>query len=200
MSLRTGALAAALLVSGCASPGLKQFTGTTPAFDPVTFFTGHVVSWGVLEDRSGYPTEAITTDCQGTLEAPDSLHLVQHLTEGKDQQTRDWHMHRVSPTHFEATANDVVGVASGDVEGRVFHWTFVLALKPGNALENVTLGPVDVFRGRRFDGEPGHDPQARRDRSRRHGAFQARLNRRLLPPSTASGRGRRQLRSPPHEP
>ena len=139
MSLRTGALAAALLVSGCASPGLKQFTGTTPAFDPVTFFTGHVVSWGVLEDRSGYPTEAITTDCQGTLEAPDSLHLVQHLTGGKDQQTRDWHMHRVSPTHFEATANDVVGVASGDVEGRVFHWTFVLALKPGNALENVTL-------------------------------------------------------------
>ena len=139
MSTRAAALAVTLLAAGCASPGLKQFAGTVPAFDPVTFFTGHVVSWGVLENRSGYPTEAITTDCQGVLDAPGNLHMVQHLTEGNDRQVRDWHMHRVSPTHFEATANDVVGVAKGDVDGRVFHWTFVLALKPGNALENVTM-------------------------------------------------------------
>ena len=111
----------------------------TPSFDPLAFYTGHVTSWGVLEDRSGYPTMAITTDCVGVLEGSDRLHMIQHLTEGTKQQVRDWHMRRVTPTHFEATANDVVGVASGDASGRAFHWTFVLALKPGNALENVTM-------------------------------------------------------------
>ena len=136
---RALALALSASLAGCASPSVQQFAATAPAFDPVTFFTGHIVSWGVLEDRSGYPTKVVTTDCVGAPEGPDGLHMVQHLAEGADRQVRDWHMRRVSPTHFEATANDVVGVASGDASGRVFHWTFVLALKPGNSLENVTM-------------------------------------------------------------
>ena len=139
MNGRFGLLAALLALAGCATPEISQFAGTAPAFDPVQFFTGHVASWGVLEDRSGYPTEMITTDCVGTMEGPGDLHMVQHLTEGTKQQVRDWHMRRVTPTHFEATANDVVGVASGDVAGRAFHWTFTLALEPGNALKNVTM-------------------------------------------------------------
>ena len=139
MSTRHAGLALVFALAGCAAPNVQQFAGTAPAFDPLVFFTGHVRSWGVLEDRYGYPTETITTDCQGTLEGPDRLHMVQHLVEGGMQQTRDWHMRRMSPTHFEATANDVVGTASGDAAGRAFHWTFTLALKPGNALENVTM-------------------------------------------------------------
>lgn len=139
MRPRPACIAAVLALAGCASPTVGQFTGTTPAFDPVMFFTGHVVSWGVLEDRSGYPTGPVITDCRGELDGPDSLHMVQHLTEGIDRQVRDWHMHRVSPTQFEATANDIVGVAKGESAGRVFHWSFVLALEPGNVLENVTL-------------------------------------------------------------
>ena len=65
--------------------------------------------------------------------------MVQHLTEGGGQQVRDWHLRRVTPTHFEATANDVVGTAEGDVAGRVFHWRYTLALDPGHALENVSM-------------------------------------------------------------
>ena len=140
MNIRAPYFAACCLaLAGCASPQVEQFAGTGPAFDPVTFFTGHVTSWGVLENRSGYPTEAITTDCRGEPDGPDGLHMVQHLTEGTQQQTRDWHMRRVTPTRFEATANDVVGTASGEAAGRAFHWTFTLALHPGNALENVTM-------------------------------------------------------------
>ena len=130
---------ALLALAACSSPNVQQFAGTAPAMDPVRFFTGHLTSWGVLENRSGYPTSAITTDCEGEAEGPDGLHMVQHLTEGSDHQTRDWHMRRVSPTHFEATANDVVGTAAGDAAGRVFHWRFVLALEPGNSLKNVEM-------------------------------------------------------------
>ena len=132
-------LATTLVLAGCATPSVQQFTGTTPVFDPVSFFTGHVTSWGVLEDRSGYPTEVITTDCQGEAEGADGLHMVQHLVQGKEDKTRDWHMRRLSPTRFEATANDVIGTAQGESAGRVFHWTFVLALRPGDGLANVTL-------------------------------------------------------------
>ena len=128
-----------LLTASCAGPGVSQFAGMPPPFDPVRFFTGHVVSWGVIEDRSADPTGVITTDCQGVAEGPDGVHMIQHLTRGKTRQIRDWHMRRVSATHYEATANDIVGTAAGDVAGRVFHLRYVLALDPGNSLENVSM-------------------------------------------------------------
>ena len=46
---------------------------------------------------------------------------------------------RTGPGSFTATANDMVGEAQGEAAGRVFHWSWVLALQPGNALKNVTM-------------------------------------------------------------
>lgn len=130
------------LVSGsCSSPlPLEGFHGTAPALDPVQFFTGHVRSWGVIENRRGQPTQIVTTECQGGPEGPDGLHMVQQLHVGSDPVTvRDWHMRRSAPGRFEATANDVVGTATGEAVGRAFHWQWTLALDPGNPVKNITM-------------------------------------------------------------
>jgi hypothetical protein len=134
-------VAAAALLTGC-SPALPvaHFATTDPAFDPVRFWTGHTHSWGVLENRDGAPTAVVTTDCTGEPEGADGLHMVQHLTiEGEPDQMRDWHMRRVGPHAFEATANDMVGTARGTASGRVFHWSWVLATRPGDSLRDVTM-------------------------------------------------------------
>lgn len=129
-----------LALAGCSDPlPVTAFAGTQPAFDPVRFFTGHVRSWGVME-RSGVPTAIVVTDCRGEADGPDGLRMVQTLTIGDDPpQTRTWTMRRTGPATFEATANDMVGTARGEVAGRAFHWTWVLALRPGNPLADVTM-------------------------------------------------------------
>ena len=129
-----------LLVAGCDRPmKVSGFGGTAPAFDPVAFWTGHVTSWGVVEDRGGAPTETIETDCVGTPDAQ-GLHLVQTLREGDGTvRHRDWHLRRTSAGHFVATANDMVGAAEGEAAGLVFHWDWVWAVSPGNPLKNVTM-------------------------------------------------------------
>ena len=134
-------LLVAAALSGCAKPmPIGGFAATAPAFDPVTFFTGHTQSWGVLENRSGQPTGIVTTDCVGAAEGADGLHMVQHLAlPDGSTQTRDWHMRRTAPHEFEATANDMVGTARGEAQGRVFHWRWVLATKPGESLRNVVM-------------------------------------------------------------
>jgi hypothetical protein len=128
------------LLSACSPPlPIHRFADTTPAFDPITFFTGHEKSWGVLENRGGAPTGIVATDCFGTAEGADGLHMVQHVfVDGKDT-LRDWHMRRTGRKTFEATANDMVGTAHGEAQGRVFHWTWVLATKPGSSLRNVLM-------------------------------------------------------------
>jgi hypothetical protein len=82
----------------------------------------------------------VITDCIGTPNPDGSLHMAQTLTLGDGTVThRDWHLWRTAPGHFSATANDMVGEAHGVASGRVFHWTWVLALSPGNPLKNVVM-------------------------------------------------------------
>ncbi len=130
-----------LCLAACDKPlPVAHFAGTAPTFDAVTFWTGHHRSWGVLEDRAGAPTDTVVTDCVGTLQPDGVLHMVQTLTLGDGSvQHRDWHLRRTGPGSFTATANDMVGEAHGEAAGRVFHWSWVLALQPGNALKNVTM-------------------------------------------------------------
>lgn len=138
--MRMPALLLALALLGCdrAMP-VYGFGATTPAIDPIGFFTGHVRSWGVLEDRSGQPTDVVTTDCMGEADG-DILRMTQRLTIGQDAPTtRTWQMRRAGPNRYEATANDMVGTAIGEASGRAFHWTWTLALSPGNDLKNVSM-------------------------------------------------------------
>lgn len=139
MRLRPTLLLAALL-AGCGGPlTVPQAGQGGPAFDPVRFFSGHVRSWGIVENRGGQPTTIVTTDCQGTADEPDGLRMTQHLVVGGEPSTRDWTMRRTGPGRFEATANDMVGTATGEASGRAFHWHWTLALSPGNPLKNVDM-------------------------------------------------------------
>jgi hypothetical protein len=118
----------------------SDFAGTAPAFDPLTYWTGHTHSWGVVENRSGAPSEIVQTDCIGEAEGQDALHMRQTLTEGDGTVThRDWHLRRLAPGRFSAAANDMAGTAEGTASGRVFHWQWVWARKPGQPLFNVTM-------------------------------------------------------------
>jgi len=130
-----------LALAACAKPlPADHFAGTTPAFNPIAFWTGHHRSWGVLENRRGEPTDTVVTDCIGTPLPDGSLHMVQTLTLGDGTTThRDWHLRRTGANSFSATANDMVGEAKGTAAGRVFHWNWVLALSPGNSLKNVNM-------------------------------------------------------------
>jgi len=128
------------MLAGCGAPLRPEaFAGTTPAFDPVAFWTGRTASWGVIENRDGAPTSIITTTTDGTAEGDGGLHMVQRLVDNGKDSVRDWHIRRIGKGQFEATANDIVGVARGAPSGRTLHWTWTLAAKPGNALFNVEM-------------------------------------------------------------
>ena len=128
-------------MAACSDPlPVSSFAKAGPAFDPIAFFTGHVRSWGVLEDRSAQPTQVVTTDCQGAVDSQGNLRMTQRLHVGAEPVTiREWHMRRIGPGRFEATANDMLGAATGEAAGPAFHWHWTLALQPGNHLKDVVL-------------------------------------------------------------
>lgn len=134
-------LAPLLLLAACdAALPVAKFAGSKPEFDPLRFFSGHVRSWGVVENRSGEPTDTVATDCEGQIEPDGSLRMAQRLNFGDGSaKTREWHMRRTGPGTYEATATGMVGTGQGTAAGRVFHLAWILDAKPGNPLANVAM-------------------------------------------------------------
>jgi hypothetical protein len=135
------ALLTLLLLAGCSAPVPPPgMAASGPAFDPVAFFTGHVTSWGVEENRAGQPVGIVTTDCVGTANGAGGIRMVQVLRiAGKPPQTRIWQLRRTSAGTYSATANDMAGTAAGTVYGRALHWRWTLETSPGDVLKNVTM-------------------------------------------------------------
>lgn len=91
-----------------------------------------------MENRCGAPIRRVTTQTTGHWEG-DTLELEQDLQIDGRQEHRSWRIRKLDAHHYEATANDLVGTARGEAYGNVFHWSFTLALSPGNSLANIGM-------------------------------------------------------------
>ena len=139
MTLGLFAFGLCLMLTSCSSLKPSDFADGRPLFDPAQFFTGRTESSGVLENRAGAPTQRVTTETFGRW-VGDVLELEQDLVfSGGKRQHRSWRIRRRDGHRYEATANDVIGTIRGESYGNVFHWTFTLALSPGNFLGNVRM-------------------------------------------------------------
>jgi len=132
-------LAFTLCLVGCAGPQVSQFAAESPAFRPERFFAGRAVAWGVLEDGSGNPTQRFTSVDTGTL-AGDTVTIAQTIrySDGTSK-SRSWSLRRVDDAHYLGTAEDIVGVAQGELSGNTLHLDYVIALSPTNPLTHVHL-------------------------------------------------------------
>ena len=128
-----------LAMTGCAGVHPSKFAANRPVFDPADFFTGQTSSTGFMENRRGTPQQTVTTKTLGRW-VGETLQLEQDLAFGDGKtQHRSWQLKRLDAHRFEGRANDVAGTIQGEAYGNVFHWSFILMLKPGNPLTNVRM-------------------------------------------------------------
>lgn len=117
----------------------RDFAGTTPTFFPEQYFEGRTESRGFFETRNGLPRAAFSTRATGHRQGG-ALVLRQQFTYANGRtQKRHWRVRRLDAHRYEATADDVVGIARGQAFGSTFHWRYVVALAPGNPLRHVAL-------------------------------------------------------------
>lgn len=136
--LRSLLLLAAFGISGCASLEPRDFATSKTHFELDKYFVGHCRSYGVFENTNGNPRRSFVCNSYGKRDVNGDVKLHQdfQFSDGKTQ-TRDWHIHRSGPTHWEATANDMVGVARGEGQGNAFYWEYAITLSPKNPLATV---------------------------------------------------------------
>ncbi len=130
-------LALALALGGCTvalSP--KAFEATTPEMRPEVFFARSTSSSGVLENRSGAPTQQFHVIGRGHSLPDGTLQLTQTISfEHEAARTRTWLLRRLDAHHYSATLTDASGPVQGEVYGNLFHLIYPMASPPGGRME-----------------------------------------------------------------
>ena len=122
-------LAAAALFAGCASaPTPADYAAEKPLLDLKQYFNGELVAHGIFTDRSGKVARRFTVLMTCTWNGPQGT-LDERFTysDGKTER-RVWRLTDEGKGRWTGRADDVVGVAEGQVAGNALNWHYTLAL------------------------------------------------------------------------
>ena len=126
--LLSTAVAAPLVMAGCAGPQMADFAGQKPVLDLAEYFNGRIDGYGMFQDRSGNVVKRFTVvmDCSWTGNTG-VLDEAFTYSDGTTER-RVWTLIRADNGSYPGTASDVVGVAKGQTAGNAFHWNYTLNL------------------------------------------------------------------------
>ena len=127
-ALASLALTSVFLLTGCSSINVDDYSDTGPKLDLKTFFDGKLKVYGMVQDFSGKMTRRFTADIDASWNGETGILDELFYFDDGEQQTRVWTLNHEGNGKYTGTAGDVVGVASGQTNGAVFRWQYVLTI------------------------------------------------------------------------
>jgi len=115
-------------LSACSSSPIEQYQQLTPALDLKQFLSGDLEAWGQFQDRSGALIKRFHVDMTGTWQGKNGKLVENFVYDDGTKQQRIWHLTDKGNGQYEGRADDVVGVAQGQIAGSVLNWHYTMAL------------------------------------------------------------------------
>ncbi len=120
------------LVTGCSPVNLDAYRNTSPALDLKTFFDGHLLVHGMLQNRAGKVTRRFTATIDAHWEGEEGVLDEHFIFDDGEEQQRVWRLRHLGDGRYSGTAGDVVGTAEGSISGAVFRWRYQLDVPYGD--------------------------------------------------------------------
>ncbi|MDO6720442.1 DUF3833 domain-containing protein [Psychrosphaera sp. 1_MG-2023] len=119
------------LIGGC-STDIGEYKTTAGNFQLETYFNGPVVAWGMIQDYTNKVNRRFCVELEGQWQQVNNQSNGQlnewfYFDDGEVSQ-RIWNLTKTQNNQYSGTANDVVGVASGQTSGFAFQWQYNLSL------------------------------------------------------------------------
>lgn len=132
-------LLSSLLLSGCQTMNIEDFSNREPKLILEDYFSGTVYAWGIFEDRFGnlrreFQVEIHSEHVDGVLTLDEYF-----LYADGEKDRRIWRITKKDEQRYEGTAGDIVGVAEGVIAGNALNWTYQMDLMIGERSWRVTF-------------------------------------------------------------
>lgn len=117
-----------MLIAGCGSVPVEQYRDERPVLDLQRYFDGTIDAWGMFQDRSGKVVKRFTVRIDARWSGNTGT-LDEHFEYSDGSKSRRvWTLERIDEHRYRGTADDVVGVATGELRGNALRWQYVLKL------------------------------------------------------------------------
>lgn len=124
------AIITTLLLVGCSSIDVIQYSGNQPAFSLFHYFSGETKGWGIVQDRKGKVTRQFVVTINGSINSANDLILDEYFDWNDGEKSRrTWTITADSSHTFSGKADDVIGVATGSAHGNALNWQYFLNVK-----------------------------------------------------------------------
>ena len=117
-----------LSVASCGSVDVAHYADQKPALDLAHFFSQPVKAWGMFQKRSGEVAKRFEVDIVSRREGNNLILDERFLYSDGTRQRRVWTLTPEGQGRWSGRADDVVGVAEGQVAGNTLHWRYRLNL------------------------------------------------------------------------
>ncbi|TMO75102.1 DUF3833 domain-containing protein [Pseudoalteromonas sp. S3785] len=129
-------LMAALFLVSCSAPKVEHYNSSTPEFDFKAFFSDDLKAYGVVQDYKGELTRKLVVTMNARWEGNEGVIEEDFVYDDGETQKRIWYVTLNDDNSLVGRADDVLGIATGNSAGSVFHWNYNVALPyDGSTLE-----------------------------------------------------------------
>lgn len=128
-----------MFLSGCGGTKIESYQGSEPVMSFEEFFTGPVQAWGIVQDRDGKVIRQFEITMNGSWNA-DGGTLQEDFTyyDGKTER-RVWAIKRSGDHQYTATADGIVGTATGKSAGHATLWKYVMTVPVDGKTYDITF-------------------------------------------------------------
>jgi len=111
---------------------LEQFDNREPELVLEEYFDGKLYAWGIFEDRFGNLRREFQVEIEGKWDGAQLVLDERFLYSDGERDQRIWTITPVGDGLYEGRADDIVGVATGEVRGNALNWRYRMDLKVGD--------------------------------------------------------------------
>jgi len=127
------------LNTGCHMNKIAQYQDKNPELTMETFFSGSTKGYGMIQKNSGEVRRRFTVEMTGEWQGKKGILKEAFIYDDGEQQSREWQITQIDNHHFNATAKDVIGTASGEQYGAAIHMIYTLKIPYKGSTINMTM-------------------------------------------------------------
>ena len=124
-------------LTACASTGVEQYKAEQPVLDLKHYLNGTLDAWGMFQGRSGEVKKRFHVVIDARWNGDTGVLDEQFRWSDGTTSRRVWTLKRQPDGTYHGTADDVIGVAVGELAGNALRWRYVLALPVDGKTDHV---------------------------------------------------------------
>lgn len=121
---------------------LQRAAQAEPSFMLEDYFLGQTRAYGMFVDRFGTVRRQFSVDIQGRIDDERLILDEDFIFDDGERSKRLWRITPLGLGRYQGTADDVIGMAEGEVRGNCLKWSYDLSLPVGGRTWRVHLDEV----------------------------------------------------------